>query len=65
MLILLCLLGRQALHEFYNLREGKAEATSLLQKGSITEATFQQLNAADAELNVEIKDAFAEATALG
>ena len=40
-------------------------ATSLLKKGYISEATFQQLNAADAELNVEIQDVIAEATALG
>jgi translocation protein SEC66 len=57
--------AREDIARIYNLRESKTAAASLLQKGSISEATFQQLNAAEAELNVEIQDMIAEARALG
>ena len=40
-------------------------AAQLLQKGSLSESTFQQLNAAEAEMNIEIQDVMAEARALG
>src|SRR5271169_2595093 len=57
--------AREDIARIYNLRESKTAATSLLQKGSISEDTFQQLNVAEAELNVEIQDVVAEARALG
>ena len=47
------------------MRESKTAAASLLQKGSISESTLEQLNAAEAELNAEIQDVIAEARALG
>jgi translocation protein SEC66 len=49
----------------YSLREAKMAAANLLQKGSISESTFQQINAAEAEMNVECQDVISEARALG
>jgi translocation protein SEC66 len=47
------------------LRESKTAGSQLLQKGSLSESTFQQINAAEAEMNLEIQDVIAEARALG
>jgi translocation protein SEC66 len=49
----------------YALREAKMAGANLLQKGSISEATFQQLNAAETETNMECQDVVNEARALG
>lgn len=57
--------AREDVTRIYKLRESKAAANQLLQKGSISESTFQQLNAAEAEMNVEIQDVVNEARALG
>jgi translocation protein SEC66 len=57
--------ARENIARIYNIRESKAAATALLAKGSISEATFQQLNAAEGELNMEVQDVVAEAKALG
>jgi translocation protein SEC66 len=56
---------REDISRIYKLRESKTAATMLLQKGSISESTFQQIIAAEADLNVEIADVMAEAKALG
>lgn len=57
--------AREDIARIYNLRESKTAAAALLQKGSISEATFLQLNAAETELNVEVQDVITEARALG
>jgi translocation protein SEC66 len=57
--------AREDISRVYILRESKAAASQLLQKGSISEVTFQQIVAAEAELNTEIADVMAEAKALG
>ena len=49
----------------YQLREQKNAANQLLQKGSIAETTWQQILAAEAELNLEVSDMASEARALG
>lgn len=49
----------------YILRESKTAANQLLQKGSISESTFQQIILAEAEMNAEIQDVISEARALG
>jgi translocation protein SEC66 len=57
--------AREDLRRVYAIRESKPAANNLLQKGSISEATFQALNAAEQELNLELQDVVAEARALG
>jgi len=57
--------AREDVARIYILRESKLAAAQLLQKGSLSEATFQQLNAAEAEMNIEIQDVIGEARALG
>ena len=57
--------AREDLRRVYAIRESKPAANNLLQKGSISESTFQQLNAAEQELNLELQDVVAEARALG
>jgi translocation protein SEC66 len=57
--------AREDISRIYKLRESKTAATLLLQKGSISESTFQQIIAAEADLNAEIADVMAEAKALG
>lgn len=57
--------AREDVARIYILRESKMAAAQLLQKGSLSESTFQQLNAAEAEMNIEIQDVMAEARALG
>ena len=57
--------AREDVSRVYTIRESKAAATLLLQKGSISESTFQQITAAEAEMNLEIQDLLSEATALG
>lgn len=49
----------------YILREKKVAANNLLQRGSLSETTFQQITNAEAEMNLEIQDVMAEARALG
>lgn len=57
--------AREDLRRVYAIREAKPAANNLLQKGSISEATFQALNVAEQELNAELQDVVAEARALG
>ena len=57
--------AREDVSRVYILRESKTAGSQLLQKGSLSESTFQQLNAAEAEMNLEIQDVIAEARALG
>jgi translocation protein SEC66 len=57
--------AKEDITRIYTLQESKTAATALLQKGSISEATFQQILAAEVELNAEIADVIAEAKALG
>jgi translocation protein SEC66 len=57
--------AREDISRVYMLRESKAAGSQLLQKGSISEVTFQRIVAAEAELNAEIADVMAEARALG
>jgi translocation protein SEC66 len=57
--------AKEDISRVYILRESKAAATQLLQKGSISEMTFQRIVAAEGELNAEIADVMAEAKALG
>jgi translocation protein SEC66 len=57
--------AREDVARVYILRESKPAGNQLLQKGSLSESTFQQLNAAEAEMNLEIQDVIAEARALG
>jgi translocation protein SEC66 len=57
--------AREDISRIHTLRENKTAATTLLQKGSISESTFQQILDAEAILNAEIEDVMAEAKALG
>ena len=57
--------AKEDISRIYTLRESKTAATQLLAQGSISESTWQQIIAAEAELNAEIADVIAEATALG
>jgi translocation protein SEC66 len=57
--------AKEDITRIYQLREQKTAANQLLQKGSIAETTFQQIVAAEADLNVEIQDVMNEARALG
>jgi len=57
--------AREDIRRVYTLREAKPAANNLLQKGSISESTFQQINAAEQELNLELQDVVSEAKALG
>jgi len=57
--------AKEDIARVYRLREQKTAANQLLQKGSIAETTFQQILAAEAELNLEIQDVVNEARALG
>jgi translocation protein SEC66 len=57
--------AREDISQVYILRESKAAGSQLLQKGSISEVTFQRIVAAESELNAEIADVMAEAKALG
>ena len=57
--------AREDISRVYSLRESKTAATQLLQKGSISESTFQQIAHSEMELNLEIQDVTAEAKALG
>ena len=57
--------AREDIIRLRNLRERKPAANQLLQKGSISESTWRQLNAAEAELNMELQDVTSEARALG
>ena len=57
--------AKENISRVYLLREQKTAANQLLQKGSIAETTFQQIVAAEAELNLEIQDVVNEARALG
>ena len=57
--------AREDVARVYTLRESKTAGNQLLQKGSLSESTFQQINAAEAEMNLEIQDVMAEARALG
>jgi len=57
--------AKEDISRIYSLREQKTAASQLLQKGSLSEDTFQQIVAAETELNAEIADVMAEARALG
>ena len=57
--------AKEDISRIYSLREQKTAATQLLQKGSIAEETYQQIVAAETDLNTEIADVMAEARALG
>ena len=57
--------AKEDISRIYSLREQKPAAAKLLQKGSISEDTYQQIVAAETELNGEIADVMAEARALG
>jgi translocation protein SEC66 len=57
--------AREDISRIHTLRESKTAATTLLQKGAISESTFQQILAAETVLNAEIEDVMAEAKALG
>ena len=57
--------AKEDISRVYQLREQKNAANQLLQKGSIAETTFQQILAAEQELNAEIMDVMNEARALG
>jgi translocation protein SEC66 len=57
--------AKEDITRIYTLRESKNAAHGLLQKGSISESLFQQLVAAEAEMNVEMQDVIAEAKGLG
>jgi translocation protein SEC66 len=57
--------AREDIRRVYTLKEAKPAANNLLQKGSISESTFQQINAAEQEMNLELQDLVSEARALG
>jgi translocation protein SEC66 len=57
--------AKEDISRIYSLREQKTAGTQLLQKGSIAEETYQQIVAAETDLNAEIADVMAEARALG
>jgi translocation protein SEC66 len=57
--------AREDVMRVYTLRESKQAANQLLQKGSISESTYQQICTAEAEMNAEIVDVINEARAMG
>ena len=57
--------AQEDIRRIYILRQAKPAASSLLVKGSLGEATFKALIAAEQELNDEIQDVIAEARGLG
>lgn len=57
--------AKEDISRLRTLRESKNAANQLLQKGSISEETWQQLNAAEMELNMELQDVVMEARAMG
>ena len=57
--------AREDMSRIYSLRESKMAAQGLLQRGSISESTWQQLLNAETEMQAEMQDVIAEAKGLG